>query len=434
MKTIKSMLLASMAMLTCLNFSACSDNNDNPTPGTGDVFSKVHFDVWVSVGESGGMGSGAALVVKNVPSLSDKDTIDFKNQGADVTAKLYQESIIKGRYYYQIPREKDRFGKYTIENGKIVTVAERPFAKNTYLDRRYTHTFINGNTLVIMAANGDKNDVIWTKINTDDMSIIAEGALGLPEKTPQVKTYSTSGIAKYRSKDNKIIYLYSEKHKDGEKRVYAALINPADMKVENVTSTTVGEDLAGSAYGELLQSKAFFDDQDNLYVPLVSRIPGSETSTCAYSRIVRIKAGSKEFDTAYTGFKMTEFTGKIVTCDYIGNNKAILYIQDPVKTGLSSDPKLKKGWGNDYNCYYAIYDIATDRLSEIECQGTLLPFSSGTFSQRSFVLGGKVFIGVNPKKGNPCIYVYDSRTGKTVKGATIAEGYEFNRIVYVNNQ
>lgn len=102
MKTIKSMLLASMAMLTCLNFSACSDNNDNPTPGTDDV----HFDVWVSVGGSGGMDSEAALVVKNVPSLSDEGIIDFKNQGADVTAKLYQESIIKGRSTIRYPARK----------------------------------------------------------------------------------------------------------------------------------------------------------------------------------------------------------------------------------------------------------------------------------------------------------------------------------------
>jgi len=56
-----------------------------------------------------------------------------------------------------------------------------------------------------------------------------------------------------------------------------------------------------------------------------------------------------------------------------------------------------EGWGADYNCYYAILDLTTDQLTEIQYNGTNLPFSSGTFSQRSLVLGNKAYIGVNPK-------------------------------------
>lgn len=433
MKKINYWMIACMAILLGVSFTSCSDDNKD-TPDYGDESNDVHFDVWVTLGGSGGMGSDATVLVKNVNSLSDDTTIDFKNQGADVTAKLYQESIIRGKYYYQIPKEKDRFGKYEIKNGQIITVQERPFGTNTYLDRRYTHTFTKSNELVIMAANGDKNDVIWTKLNTDDMSIVAEGSLKLVKWGLGIQTFSTSGIAKYRKSDNKIIYLFSEKHKKGTKKVFAAIIDPATMGVENVTSTTIAEDLAGSAYGELLQSKTFFDEKDNLYVALVSQIPGSEATTCAYSRLARIKAGTNEFDNSYIGFNTEKVPGKIVTCDYLGNDKAILYIQDPVKTGVSTDPKLKEGWGNNYNCYYALYNITTDQLTEFEYNGVKLPYCNGTFSQRSFVLGNKVYIGVNPKEGNPCVYLYDIISGKVSKGATIAEGYEFNRIVYINNK
>ena len=111
------------------------------------------------------MGSENTQLVQNTKELDDPSTvIDYAGTGVDVTAKLFQESIIKGQYYYQIPQEKDRFGKYRIGSTGIEVEKETSFAVNTYKDRRYAHTWIDDNTFVVLAANGDKDSIVWTKI------------------------------------------------------------------------------------------------------------------------------------------------------------------------------------------------------------------------------------------------------------------------------
>ena len=53
--------------------------------------------------------------------------VHFVNTGADVTVKLYQESIIKGAYYYQVPKEQNRFGKYQIVGNEVRVIKEFSF-------------------------------------------------------------------------------------------------------------------------------------------------------------------------------------------------------------------------------------------------------------------------------------------------------------------
>ena len=57
-----------------------------------------------------------------------------------------------------------------------------------------------------MAANGSANKVIWTKLNAEDMRILDEGELSL--EVPEGDKFSTSGLAKYRKSDDKIIYFF----------------------------------------------------------------------------------------------------------------------------------------------------------------------------------------------------------------------------------
>ena len=149
MKKISFFACALSAML--IGFSACSEEErkiDNGGQGQGggngsSVEEKgTHFDIWVSLGESTGMGSdGATCLVKSVDSLTVQEPINFKNDGVDVTATIYQESVIKDGYYYQVPKSADRFGKYRIADNRLETLAEHPFEQNTYKDRRYTHAW-----------------------------------------------------------------------------------------------------------------------------------------------------------------------------------------------------------------------------------------------------------------------------------------------------
>ncbi|MCM1311818.1 MAG: hypothetical protein NC206_05210 [Bacteroides sp.] len=442
MKKFKFLAYAFAALAIGGSFTACSDDDDDAIKGIPQV-NDVHYDILVSVGGAAGMGSTSSNIIQSLNSLEKDSIIDFRGIGVDITAIMDAEAMIKGQYYYEAaPLGLARYGKYKVTNSGVETIAERPFGTNTYKDRRYTHDWLSDSEFFVMGSNGNSSEILWTKLKDegDKLTIMAEGDLGLATNTDYLKiledndivagTFSTSGLARYRSNDNTIIYAFRNA-KDTE-GFYVAFIDATTMKIKSVVRDTRAQQMAGTAYGELLQHKMFLDEHGNLYIGCNSQIPNAEKSTCQYGRLLRIKNGAYEFDQTYEGYK--DYTGKIVTCDYLGNNKALLYIQDPQHTGCSTDNAVSAGWGDNYNSYYAILDLNTDAKSEIEYEGKKLPYSSGTFSQRSFILNNKAFIGVNPKDSAPVVYIYDIKSGKTTKGITIKEGYTFNRIIYISNK
>lgn len=439
MKTLKNLMLLLLTGCTLFT-SACSDEDDDDKdkPVTPPATKDVHYDIWVGLDQSK-MGQFGTLLVQNVNSLEESKEIDFKNFGCNVTSTFGKTdaAIIKGKYYYQVDAvNESRFVKFQILNNQLTRVCAQPFKKNTYTPGRYTHVWLNDDTFIIFAANGEKDDVIWTKLNAETLEILAEGSLNLKGETDVTK-FTTSGLAAYRKSDNKIIYFF--KHNPGRgkpaepapKYFYVAFIDATSMNVENIEPEDRAEEMAGSAYGELRQNKMFFDENENLYLACNTQIPGSKNTTCQFGNLLRINKGESNFDKSYKGFDDKE--GKIVTVNYMGNNKVLLYIQDPKHTGVSDDNSKEEGWGNAYNCYYAMYDINTNTLTEFKYEGKNLPYNIGTFSQRSFVLDDKAFIGVNPKDSQPTVYIYNSKDGTVSKGISIQEGYEFSRINYIHN-
>ena len=99
MKKFKFLLFAVMAMLT-LVFSSCGKEDNpslspdpDPEPAPENPVEK-YFDLWVAAGTD-----EVSYLVKNVPDVSDPGlVIDYKNTGADITAKLDEEIIFKDGY------------------------------------------------------------------------------------------------------------------------------------------------------------------------------------------------------------------------------------------------------------------------------------------------------------------------------------------------
>ena len=109
MKQFKFYLMAVAAMFA-LSFASCSDDDTPELEQEPEETVEKYFDIWVKAGTD-----EASFLVRNVSDVSDPNlVIDYKNTGADITAKLDEEIIFKDGYYYEIPTSGDRFGKYRI--------------------------------------------------------------------------------------------------------------------------------------------------------------------------------------------------------------------------------------------------------------------------------------------------------------------------------
>lgn len=423
MKKFKFILSSFMAISMAFCMTGCSDDDGPDNPGIPDdptIIQDYHFDLWVALDRHGGMGRDVQTLVRSVNSLeADQPEITFQGTGTEVNSLLSLETILKGAYYYQVPVSGDRFAKYVIKDNKIEVIKERRFQTNTYATRKYTHAWINDNTLVIMAANGDASKIIWTKLNTDEMTIIDEGTLDV--KLPDdAKLFTTSGILSYRASDNKLFYFYYTKKDKAFQGVRAtpmmtAVINPATMAVESDTPCFLDCEMVGSAYGELLQTTTFIDDNNNLYIACFTDEADGE-----HSHLLKIPANSTKFDESYDGFTAD---GKLISVMYVGGNKVVAYVRDD-KVGTKID---------DFSHYYTVIDVVSKTITPIAYNGERLAYSSGRFSSRMAYVNHKAYIGVDAEGRNPQIYIYDIEKNKTELGATMAAGYYFEQIRVVED-
>lgn len=424
MKKFKFLLSAFMMFAMGAMLTGCSDDDkpDVPeNPGGSTVVEDYHFDLWVALDRHGGMGRDVQTLVKSLSSLeADQPEITFVGDGTEVNSILSMETILKGPYYYQVPVAGNRFGKYVIEDNKIITIAERQMKTNTFSTRKYTHAWLDDTTLLIMAAAGDSKSIVWTKLNADEMTIIDEGTLDIP--LPENATvFTTSGVLAYRKSDNRLFYFYYGKGSiQGGKNTrttpfYTAVIKPENMKVESNTSCPIDCEMVGSAYGELLQKITFVADNNDLYLACYG-----DTDNGEKSYLLRIPANSTTFDPSYNGYP---HEGKLVSIEYMGGNKVMAYArEDKIGTGIDS-----------FSHYYTVIDLASGTSTPVMYEGKQLDYSSGRFSSRMTFVNGKAYIGVDAEDTNPVIYIYDAKTGLVTKGAEMASGYYFEQIRVVEN-
>ena len=229
-----------VALALTAAFASCSnDDNEDQAPVHEEqipVAPVVHYDLTVTVDKHGGMGRDVTTIMQSRERLDAGDVVNFENIGAEINADYTMEAITRGNYYYQVPNSEDRFVKLQFKDNKMHVVQAQPFKENTYNKRQYTHTWLNDNTLIIMAANGNKNAIVWTKLKTDDMPIISEGTLDLALEGDW-DSFTTSGILAYRQNDNKLFYFYYMKKGTGRKATKetnfrVAVINAETMAVE----------------------------------------------------------------------------------------------------------------------------------------------------------------------------------------------------------
>ena len=409
-------LMAALVLATA--FTACSKDDDEKKTPEPEPIPEVtyHYDLTVTVGKHGGMASQETHLTMSVDSLTNPNmTVSFEGKGIEITDYTI-ENIYDAKYMYQVPVSADRFAKLQIKNNKLEVVRERPFQKNTYASRKYTHAWLNDTTLIVMAANGEANKIVWTKLNSNSMAILDEGELGI-SLADGYDSFTTSGLLTYRKSDKKLFYFFYSKKGSGrtatkESNFHIAVINPETMAVEKDNVFPVAAEMQGSAYDELMQNFMFIDDNDNLYLSVFSSVNKKNIGS-----LVRIKKGEFNFEDGYNAFP--DAKGKIVSVLYIGSGKALAYSGDnEAGTGIQ-----------DQAYYYSIVDLTAKTATPIQYNGADLPYSAGSFSQRAVYNAkeNRAYFGVSNDAGE-AVYFYDVATGKVTKGLSIATGYYFDQI------
>lgn len=432
-------LLAGIASVALLAFAtSCEDDNGkkpspNPTPDP----STVHYDVWVPLKKATGM-QDESYVVHRATDLT-KGTLSVKGSGVDLTGQMTPETVIRGKYYYQINKSK-RFIKAVITESGIQILKEIP--SEYFTPGKYSHAWLDDKTLLLIGAQGDSKAVLWVKYDVEKMAEIAHGKLELPEP-PKGSVYTSSGLLGYRHQDKMLIYSFSYKikgtKKDRQKEFYVAFLDPATLKTMKVVTEDRAEQMAGTAFGELRQNKTFFDERGNYYIACNSLLPGEkngkgkETTTAQRGALLRINAGEMDFDKSFNGYTKNsrgEERGKFITVDYLGQDKVLCYMQDPKFARPDEEPIWDTSSEKKWVFYWIILDLKTGAQTHLKD----IPFSNGNFNQLALVNGDIIYIANNSAKENSCIYVYNRKTGKLEKGLTFEDkGMTIDRITQMAN-
>ena len=87
MRKFKFTLIAFMAAMMALSFTACSDDDPEPNPNPDPEVNEdnYHFDLFVTVDKHGGMSSKNTTIVHSVNSLAaEQGVITVKREGSEL--------------------------------------------------------------------------------------------------------------------------------------------------------------------------------------------------------------------------------------------------------------------------------------------------------------------------------------------------------------
>ena len=420
------LLAALVVALVTLSFTSCESDTPNPEKEI-----TMGYDLWVPI--DGATGQSTANtdphIIARVADLTT-GVLSIKGQGVETSASTITPNVLYHQgYYYSVSRE-GRFGKFRISNTGVETIKEFPMPQ--ILDRRFSHAWLDDNTLVMVSSVGDKQEVSWVKVDVNKMVITAEGKLDLP-KPAEGEIFNSSGLLGYRKADNMLIYphVYMEKSKKTSmalppkrNEIYIAFIDASTMQVKKIDKDTRCEHLSSTSFGETRSQKTFFDSKGNFYFAAATcNIPENakkKSGTKQRSFLFRVNAGSMETDKSFDGYAQPR--GKIITVFPLNDDEVLLYMQDPdFKEKGNTEWSSKK---NRYIYYWLRCNMKTQQVEHIKD----IPFSNGNFGQLVVRNGDLVSIGANVEGAPTTIYQYNVNTRKVTKGATLADGFEIDRI------
>lgn len=427
MTKVYRLLAALVVALVSLSLASCDTDSPNAQKEI-----TMGYDLWVPVDGATGQSTANtdSHIIARVADLT-KGVFSIKGQGVETSASTITPNVLYHQgYYYSVSRE-GRFGKFRVSNTGIETIKEFPMPQ--ILDRRFSHAWLDDNTLVLVSSVGDKQEMSWVKVDVNKMVITAEGKLDLP-KPAEDELFNSSGLLGYRKADNMLIFphVYMVKPKKNKmaeplkrNEIYIAFIDASTMEVKKIDKDPRCEHLSSTSFGETRSQKTFFDSKGNFYFAAATcKIPENadmKSSTKQRSFLFRVNAGSMETDKSFDGYAQPR--GKIITVFPLNDDEVLLYMQDPdFKEKGNTDWSSKT---NRYIYYWLRCNMKTHQVEHIKD----IPFSNGNYGQLVVRNGDLVSIGANVEGAPTTIYQYNLNTRKVTKGATLADGFEIDRIM-----
>ncbi len=392
-KSIKA-LLGSVFFLSALFLASCSDDKDSSDPDPVETAKKT-YNFWARIGDY----PNSSTFIVQVPSL-DTGSLNYVGKGIEVDGTLNYGLILKDGFYYETVGT-GKFGKYHVENDKLITDKEVPF---TQFGVTYAHTWI-GDKLYLFGTSGTGDKMFYAIVETGTM-VITTGSVALPAIPTGFDKYIV-GFAQARS-DGKIFLGFTNAlvadYTVRQKQVNVAVLNSSTMAIESViVDTRTGN---GSGMTNLFQTTAFIDANNDIYFNV-----GPESSyygTADQSMVFRIKSGATDTDKTFkAGADVPKFMNGLWN---LGNNKAIVRFYDPALAANST-----------YAYTHGVLDLATQTVTMLA-----IPACKAGSVQSVSIEDGKAHIITN-HEGNTdgYVYIYDIPTGAVTKGMRVPSGYSY---------
>ena len=382
-------LIGAVLFFGAIFIASCDSKKDSPDPEEPETKT---YNFWARIGDF----PNSSTFIVQVPSL-DSGALNYVGRGIEVDGILNYGLIQKDGFYYETVGT-GKFGKYHVENEKLITDKEVPF---THFGVTYAHTWV-GDKLYLFSASGNGSEMLYAVIETGTM-VITTGKVALPAIPAGFDKYGI-GFAQARA-DGKIFLSYYHglvsTFSVRDKQVNVAVLNATSLAVESViTDTRAG---SGSGMNSLFQTNSFIDANNDIYFNVGPESPSYGTPNQAM--VFRIKSGTTAIDNS---FKAAADVPKFMSGLWnLGNNKAIVRFYDPALAPST------------YVYTHGVLDLATQTVTMLD-----IPACKAGSIQSVSVEAGKAHIITN-HEGNTdgYVYVYDIAKGTVSKGMRVPSGY-----------
>jgi hypothetical protein len=397
MKFLNKLTLLS---LVCILFAACNDN-ENTTSQTIDTDKITQTGVILNV-DLDDQGLYPFHVIENAEegSADIANSQELLASDGAITVTSKDGAIYINEYTGSI------FSKLEVsESGALVNLGGLP---NLGTNGNPLHTFLDDNRILLTSMQSYPEDGVYSYqiINTVDMTEESKGTFAIPVNEGNDVNYAQSFANQYISFEGHIYIPFVETDGDWahlHNKAFVALFDATTMAFVKKIETPFTACLASGFNPSYAVSEA-----GDLYI--------ASSNTNAYggneelpSGVVRIKAGTTDFDTDYF-FDVTDITGShSLGMLYLGNNKAVVQVLNA--EALNAE--------EDYYVEYHLADLATKTMQKLD-----IPTSRGGYYglRRSMdVLGnGNAVILSNHAEGNG-LFIYNPTTNAVTPG-TVYEG------------